>query len=59
MTVLNNISGITSGICDKKARQAVQRQPIFIADAYHGYILDEIERCDHIDYEGKIHNDDK
>ena len=37
----------------------MQRQPIFIADAYHDYILNEIERWDNIEYEIQIHNDDK
>ena len=35
------------------------RQPVCIYDADHDYILDEIERRDHIEYERKIHNDDK
>ena len=30
-----------------------------IYDSDHDYIIDAIERCDHIEYERKIHNDDK
>ena len=40
----------------KKERQSVQRQPICIDDADHGYIIDETERRDHIEYEVQIHN---
>ena len=43
----------------KQALQAVQRQPIFISDADHDYIMDKIELRDNIEYEIKIHNDDK
>ena len=31
----------------------------FISDAYHNYILDEIDHLYHIKYERKIHKDDK
>ena len=34
----------------KKLLQAVQREPIYIADADHDYIIGEIERCDNIEY---------
>ena len=37
----------------------MQRQPMFIDDAYHYYIIYEIERHDHIVYEKQIHNDHK
>ena len=43
----------------KKLCRDFQRQPICIDDAYHDYIIDEIERRDNIGYERKIHNDDK
>ena len=47
-------------ICNKKqARQDVQRQQICIYDTDHDYIIDKIERRDHIEYEKQIHNDDK
>ena len=35
----------------KQAHQAVKRQFLFIADAYHDYIIDEIYHRDHIKYE--------
>ena len=55
---LNNYAYITSSVCNKKqARQAVHRQPFHISDADHYYILDEIQRRDHIKYEIQIHND--
>ena len=34
-------------------------QQICIAGQYHDIIIDEIESCDNIEYEGKIYNDDK
>ena len=37
----------------------MQIQPICIADADHDYILNEVERRDHIDYERQIYNDNK
>ena len=43
----------------KKAHQYVQRQQICIEDEDHDYILCEIERHDHIEYETKIYNYDK
>ena len=42
-----------------KTVQAVQIQPICIANVDHDYILDEVERRDHIDHERKINNYDK
>ena len=42
----------------KKSLQDIHRQPIFIADADHDYVLDEIEHHDHIYYESQIHNYD-
>ena len=38
--------------------KALQKQPIFIDDTDHDYILDEIMRHDHIEYERQIHNDE-
>ena len=35
---------------NKKSQQAIQKHTIFIYDADHGYILDEIMRCGHIEY---------
>ena len=59
MSIINNAADIPRIICNKKqVRQAVQRQPICIADADHDYILDKIERRDNIEYEIQIHNDD-
>ena len=43
----------------RKACQAMKRQPIFISDSYQDYIVDEIERCDHVEYEGQVYNDDE
>ena len=43
----------------KKAHQYVQRQQICIEDEDHEYILCEIERHDHIEYETQIYNYDK
>ena len=59
MSVINNVSDIPGSICQKLAGQAVQRRPIFIAGADHDYILDKIERHDHIEYERKTYNGDK
>ena len=57
---IKNVAVINIIICNKKqARQAVHRQPIFISDSEHDYILEKIERRDYIEYERKIHNDDK
>ena len=52
VSVIKNVADITRIIWNKKqARQAVQRQPIFIADADNDYILDKIEQSDYIEYE--------
>ena len=37
----------------------MQIQPIYINDTNHDYILYGIDHSDHIEYERKIHNDDK
>ena len=59
MSVIKYVSDIPSIICIKKqARQYVQRHSTFISDAYHDYILDEIERSYHIGYKIHMHNDD-
>ena len=51
---------IPRSVCNKKqSHQDDQRQPIFISDAYHDYILYEIEHRNHIEHEKLIHNDDK
>ena len=60
VSVINNTSDITRSIRNKKkSLQAVHRQPICTADVDHDYIIDIIERHDHIEYERKIQNDDK
>ena len=60
VSVIKNVTDIPRGIFNKKQpHQAVQRQPIFIDDEYHDYILYEIERRDNIEYERQVHNDDK
>ena len=47
-------------LCNKKqARRDVHIKLICIADVYNGYVLDQLERCDHIEYERQIQNDDK
>ena len=47
-------------MCNKKqARQAVKRQKKYIVYADHDYIVYEIARCYHIEYERKIHKYDK
>ena len=43
----------------KQARKDINRQKNCITDADHDYILDVIERRDHIKYRIEIHNDDK
>ena len=59
VSVIKYVADIPRSTCNKKPRQSVQRQPICISDAGHDYILDEIERCDNIEYEIHMHNDDK
>ena len=47
-------------ICNKKqSHQAIQKQPICIAYADYDYNIDKIERCDNIEFERQIHNDDR
>ena len=58
MSAINNFQKFP-GVYAIKPHKAVQRQPIFIDDAYRDYILDEIKGNDHIEYERQIHNDDK
>ena len=40
----------------KKARKDLQRHKICVSDAYHYYILSEIERRCQIEYERNLHN---
>ena len=55
-----NVADIPRSIYNKKlSGQDVQRQPFYIADTYHDYILDEIDHRDHIKYRIQKHNDDK
>ena len=54
-----DVAYITRIICNKKALRYVIRQLKCISDAYHNYIIDEIERRANIDYERQIQNDDK
>ena len=42
----------------KKSRQQIKINPIWIYDADHEYIWDNIMRCDHIEYEKYIQKDD-
>ena len=50
--VIKYVADIRRIICNKKqAEKNLQQQPICIYDAYHDYILDEIMRRDHIEYE--------
>ena len=54
MSAIKNIVDIPRSICNKKSHQAVQRQPILIADEDHDYNINKIERHDHIEYEIKL-----
>ena len=52
MSLIKDVEDIPRIICNKKqASQAVKGHPIFIPDADHDYISDEIEPRDHIAYE--------
>ena len=54
VSTIKDVSYIPRILCNKKqARKSVQRHTICISDAYHGYILDEIERRYHIEYKIK------
>ena len=60
VSVINNVSNISSSICNKKqAHQVVKRQPFFIDDIDHDYIKDELERHDNIHYEIQMKNNYK
>ena len=60
VAVTKHVADITRSICNEtQALQAVQRQPICIANTYYDYILYKIKRWDHIEYERQIHNEDK
>ena len=49
---------IPISVCNgNKAKQALQRHTIFLTDYYHGYILEEIELRDKIEYERNIRDD--
>ena len=52
VSTIKNVADIPRSIRNnKKVRQAVQKQPIFIADTYNDYILYGIDCRDHIEYE--------
>ena len=56
MSTIKYVSDIPISLCNKKqARKAVQINKILISDAYHDYVLYEIERWYQIEYK-KIHN---
>ena len=60
VSVINNVADIPRSIFNNNNKHKdVQWQPIFIYDAGHYYILDEIERRGHIEYKKQIQNDDK
>ena len=60
MNVIKNVLEISRIICNKKqAQQAVYRQPIYIANVDHDYIIDKIGRHNHIKHEIQIQNNDK
>ena len=60
MSTIKYVADITSSICNiNQALQSMQRQPFFISDSDHDYILDEKKFHEHIEYEIEIHNDDE
>ena len=57
VSTIKDVAYTPMSLCAKKqAQKAVQRHPICISDAYHDYILYEIELWDQIEYERNLHN---
>ena len=59
MAVINKVSDITISICNKNKHSRILREKNCIYDAYHDFIIDEIEGRDNIEYERQIKNDNK